>query len=85
VWRLLLLVRQVTHLFALLLWTAAVLAAVAGMPQLAVAIVIVVLFNGVCPFAQEYRADRAVDRLRDLLPVTAVVRRDGHRHTIPAR
>lgn len=78
------LVRQLTHLFALLLWAAAVLAAIAGMPQLGVAIVIVVLFNGFFAFAQEYRADRAVARLRDLLPVRAVVRRDGHRQTVDA-
>jgi P-type E1-E2 ATPase len=78
------LVRQLTHLFALLLWSAAALAFVAGMPQLAVAIVIVVLFNGIFAFAQEYRADRAVARLRDLLPVKAVVRRDGHRQSVDA-
>ena len=80
----LLLVRQLTHFFALLLWGAATLATLAGMPALGVAIVVVVLFNGVFAFAQEYRADRAVDKLRDLLPVTAVVRRDGRRQAIPA-
>jgi calcium-translocating P-type ATPase len=82
IWRAL--VRQLTHLFALLLWAAAALAALAGMPQLAVAIVIVVLFNGIFAFAQEYRADRAVARLRDLLPVKAMVRRDGHRQSVDA-
>ncbi|MGC1211804.1 MAG: HAD-IC family P-type ATPase, partial [Micromonospora sp.] len=76
--------RQFVHLFALLLWGAAGLAVAAGMPQLGVAIVIVILVNGGFAFVQEYRADRAVDRLRDLLPVTAVVRRDGRRHEVPA-
>ncbi|GIJ71707.1 cation-translocating P-type ATPase [Virgisporangium ochraceum] len=78
------LLRQLTHFFALMLWVAAGLAAVAGMAQLAIAIVIVVLVNGGFAFAQEYRADRAADRLRGLMPATAVVRRDGRRHTVPA-
>jgi magnesium-transporting ATPase (P-type) len=78
-----LLLRQLTHFFAVLLWAAAVLATIAGMPQLGVAIVIVVLLNGGFAFAQEYRADRAADRLRDLMPVTATVRRDGHRRRVP--
>ncbi|GAA1411810.1 cation-translocating P-type ATPase [Catellatospora coxensis] len=80
----LLLIRQLTHFFALLLWLAAALALLAGMPQLSVAIIIVVLVNGVFAFVQEYRADRAVERLRDLLPAQAVVRRDGHRRTVAA-
>jgi magnesium-transporting ATPase (P-type) len=81
---LLLLARQVTHFFALLLWAAAGLAALAGMPQLGVAIVVVIVVNGGFAFIQEYRADQAVERLRDLLPVTAVVRRGGRRLEVPA-
>ncbi len=80
----LMLAKQLTHFFALLLWAAAVLATLAGMPALGGAIVVVIVFNGVFAFAQEYRADRAVDRLRDLLPVNTVVRRDGRRQSIPA-
>ncbi|MEU8006057.1 cation-transporting P-type ATPase [Catellatospora sp. NPDC049111] len=79
----LLLVRQLTHFFALLLWAAALLAVLAGMPELSVAIIIVIVVNGVFAFVQEYRADRSVDRLRDLMPATAVVRRDGHRRSVP--
>jgi calcium-translocating P-type ATPase len=82
-WRLL--IRQVTHFFALLLWVAAALAVVAGMPQLGAAIAIVVVVNGAFAFVQEHRADRAAERLRHLMPATAVVRRDGHRLTIPAQ
>ena len=69
---------QLVHFFALMLWVAAGLALLAGMPVLAVAIAVVVVLNGVFSFAQEYRADRAAERLRDLLPVRAIVRRDGH-------
>ena len=80
----LLLARQMTHFFALLLWTAAGLAYLGGMPQLAVAIVIVVLVNGAFAFVQEYRADRAGRRLRELLPARVIVRRDGRRTVVDA-
>ena len=80
----LLLAKQMTHFFALLLWVAAGLAYLGGLPQLAVAIVIVVLVNGVFAFVQEYRADRAGRRLRELLPARVIVRRDGRRITVNA-
>lgn len=73
---------QMTHLFAAMLWFAAVLALLAGMPQLAVAIVIVVVVNGVFAFVQEFRADRAASRLRELVPARANVWRDGIRRSI---
>ncbi|QKW33929.1 cation-transporting P-type ATPase [Actinomadura sp. NAK00032] len=73
------LARQLVHFFALLLWAAALLAYAGGMPQLAVAIAVVVVLNGVFAFAQEYRAERAGRRLRELLPTRAAVRRDGRR------
>lgn len=80
----LLLAQQMTHFFALLLWVAAGLAYIGGMPQLAVAVVLVVLINGVFAFVQEYRADRAARRLRELLPARVVVRRDGRRTVVDA-
>ncbi len=67
---------QLVGLLAVMLWTAAGLALAASMPQLTVAIVVVVLFNAVFAFIQEARADRAADRLRDLLPRDVTVRRD---------
>ncbi|HEX6577888.1 MAG TPA: cation-transporting P-type ATPase, partial [Jiangellaceae bacterium] len=79
------LVAQMVHFFALLLWSAAALAWLAGMPELAVAIVVVVLVNGVFAFAQEYRADRAGQRLVELVPAWATVRRDGRRLEVSAR
>ncbi|ONF73609.1 cation-translocating P-type ATPase [Amycolatopsis keratiniphila] len=75
---------QFVHFFALMLWVAAVLALIAGMPALAIAIAVVVVLNGVFSFAQEYRADRAAERLRDLLPVRATVRRDGRAKVVQA-
>ena len=68
----------------ILLWVAAGLAAIAGMPQLAVAIAVVVLINGVFAFIQEHRAERAADRLQDLLPKQVTVRRGGEIHVVDA-
>ncbi|HEY5186628.1 MAG TPA: cation-transporting P-type ATPase [Actinomycetes bacterium] len=78
------LLKQFTHFFAAMLWVAAALALIAGLPQLAVAIAVVVVLNGLFSFAQEYRADRATARLRDLLPLEATVVRDGVRVVVPA-
>ncbi len=81
---LLLLLRQLTNFFAVMLWIAAALAFVGGTPELGIAIAVVVLVNGVFAFAQEYRADRAGQRLQDLLPVRATVLRDGRRTEVAA-
>ena len=77
-------VAQLTHFFAVLLWVAAALALAAGMPALGVAIAVVVVVNGAFAFAQEYRAERAAERLRDLLPARATVVRDGRRTEVAA-
>ena len=79
-----LLARQMIGFFAVMLWVAAGLAWLAQMPALAVAIAVVVLLNGGFAFAQEYRADRASQRLRELLPAHATVRRDGRAHVVDA-
>jgi calcium-translocating P-type ATPase len=73
---------QFTHFFALMLWVAALLAQIAGMPQLAVAIVVVIIVNGVFAFVQEQRAERAAEQLQALLPAGVVVRRDGRPVTV---
>ena len=78
------LAKQFTHFFALMLWVAAVLAAVGGMPQLAVAIVVVVIVNGLFSFAQEERASRAAAALSELLPLRVSLLRDGRRAMVEA-
>jgi calcium-translocating P-type ATPase len=65
------------HFFAILLWFAGGLAFVARLPELGIAIFVVVVINGLFAFVQEYRAEHAAERLRDLLPRKATVRRDG--------
>jgi magnesium-transporting ATPase (P-type) len=71
------LLRQLTHLLALLLWVAVGLALLAGMPALAVAITVIIVVNAVFAFGQEFRADRSTQRLRELLPRATRVVRDG--------
>lgn len=78
------LLRNLVHLFALLLWAGAALAALAGMPELTVAIIVVILVNAVFSFAQEHRAERAVAALRRVLPQRARVRRDGRPQEVDA-
>ena len=69
--------RQLVHFFALLLWAACLLAVLGGLPQLSVAIAIVILLNAVFAYSQEAKASRAAERLRDLLPQQVTARRDG--------
>ncbi|HTU95203.1 MAG TPA: HAD-IC family P-type ATPase, partial [Solirubrobacteraceae bacterium] len=78
------LVRQFVHPLALLLWIAAVLAAVSGSQTLAIAIVAVIVLNAALAFMQELQAERATEALRELLPVRARVRRDAQETEIPA-
>jgi magnesium-transporting ATPase (P-type) len=75
---------QFTHLFAVLLWVGSVLAFVSGQIGIGVAIIAVIVLNGVFGFLQEHRAERAVAALKRLLPDAATVRRDGRQHRIPA-
>jgi sodium/potassium-transporting ATPase subunit alpha len=76
--------REFTHFFAIILWVGAVLAFLAeyfdpgqGMVRLGIAIVGVILINGVFSFWQEYKAERAIDALRQLLPQQVTAVRDG--------
>jgi P-type Ca2+ transporter type 2C len=65
------------HLFAVLLWIAAALAWVSSMPELAWAIVAVIIVNGLFSYWQEYRAGREIEALVRLLPRQVMVRRNG--------
>ncbi|MHB1572311.1 MAG: HAD-IC family P-type ATPase, partial [Solirubrobacteraceae bacterium] len=76
--------RNFTYFFALLLWAGAALAWIGDQPQLSVAIVVVIVVNAMFSFAQEYRAERAVEALRRILPQRVRVRRDGRPREIDA-
>lgn len=76
--------RQFFHLIAILLWTAALLAWWVGMPELSVAVVIVIVINGLFSYWQQFRAEKAVEALESLLPRHATVRRSGEETTLSA-
>ncbi len=65
------------HVMAILLWVGGTVAYFAGLPEMAVAIWVVNLVNGIFSFWQEYKAERATEALLRLLPATAAVLRDG--------
>ena len=78
------LARQFTHFLAILLWIAAGLSFAAelmnpgeGMATLGWAILGVIGINAVFAFLQEYKAERAVQTLRRLLPDKAWITRNG--------
>ncbi len=77
-------IRECTHFFAWILWVAAGLAVLGdslspgqGMAQLAIAIVMVILLNAIFSFFQEYRAERALEALRMMLPPKVKIIRGG--------
>ena len=76
---------HIAHLMAALLWVAGGLAIVGGRPVLGLVIWSVVLVNAGFSFWQEYRAERAVAALKQVLPAYARVMRGGQEVRIPAR
>ncbi len=82
--------KEFTHFFALILWLAAGLAFIAewkdpgqGMAMLGYAVLGVILINGLFSFWQEYRAEKALAALRDLLPHHTTALRDGRAVQLP--
>ena len=65
------------HLFAILLWIGGALAFFADQPQLGWAVFAVILINAIFSFWQEFKAEKATEALKKLLPPTAKVQRDG--------
>lgn len=79
------LIANLYHTFALLLWAAALLAFIAGMGRLGWAIIAVIIINALFSFWQEYRAGQAVAALKKMLPARARVLRDGTLNDVLAR
>ena len=73
------LLRNFFSFFAVLLWMAALLCYLPGvdMPQLGATILIVIFLNGWFSFLQEYRSDKAVAALQQLIAQRCRVVRDG--------
>ncbi|MCX6093273.1 MAG: cation-transporting P-type ATPase, partial [Candidatus Bipolaricaulota bacterium] len=73
-----------THLMALLLWAGGAMAFIGKMPQLGWAIWAVIVINAIFSFWQEFRAEKAAEALKMLLPQFARVVRDRVEARIPA-
>jgi len=84
--------KQFTHFLAILLWIGAGLAFLSeylnpgeGMLTLGIAIVGVIFINAVFTFLQEYRAEKAIEKLKLLLPFYVKVMREGRYKEIHVR
>jgi len=73
-----------THLMAIMLWIAGIGAIIARMPELAIAVWAVNIINGAFSFFQEFRAEKATEALKKILPATSRVMRDGEEKKILA-
>ena len=73
-----------THLMAILLWAGGLVGFAAGLPQLGLAIWMVNVINGLFSFWQEYKAEKATEALRKLLPTYARVVREGRERRLRA-
>lgn len=67
------------HLLALILWLAAALCFIprVNMPQLGCAIILVIIINAIFSFLQEFRAEKALEALKKMLPSYSNVLRNG--------
>ena len=66
-----------THLMAILLWVGGIAAFLGDLPELGIAIWMVNLINGAFSFWQEFRAGKATEALKKMLPAYAHVIREG--------
>jgi Ca2+-transporting ATPase len=82
-WQLLL--EQFKNILVVILLIAVGLSAFLGHGVEAIAIAVIVLFAVGLGFVQEYRAERAIEALRQMAAPTATVLRDGEEVEIPAR
>ncbi|MCJ7696206.1 MAG: cation-transporting P-type ATPase, partial [Anaerolineaceae bacterium] len=73
-----------THLMAILLWVGGIVAFIAKMPELGIAVWMVNIINGAFSFWQEFRAEKATEALKKILPATSRVMRNGSELRIPA-
>ena len=79
------LLEQFKNVLIVILLLATALSAFLGHGVEAIAITVIVLFAVILGFIQEYRAERAIEALREMAAPNATVIRDGREQRIPAR
>ncbi len=79
------LLSQFKNLLIIILLIATALSAFLGHGVEAVAVAVIVLFAVLLGFVQEFRAERAVEALREMAAPNATVLRDGEERDVPAR
>ncbi|HEX6626070.1 MAG TPA: cation-translocating P-type ATPase [Pyrinomonadaceae bacterium] len=79
------LLEQFQNVLIIILLLATALSAFLGHGVEAIAITVIVLFAVVLGFVQEYRAERAIEALREMAAPTATAIRDGRERKVPAR
>jgi Ca2+-transporting ATPase len=79
------LIEQFKNILVIILIIAVGLSALLGHGVEAIAIGVIVLFAVLLGFVQEYRAERAIEALRQMAAPTATVLRDGEEGQLPAR
>ncbi|MGH9943733.1 MAG: cation-translocating P-type ATPase [Pyrinomonadaceae bacterium] len=79
------LLEQFKNVLIIILLFATALSAFLGHGVEAIAITVIVLFAVVLGFVQEYRAERAIEALREMAAPTATVIREGREREVPAR
>jgi Ca2+-transporting ATPase len=80
-----LLLAQFKNVLIVILLIATGLSAFLGHELEAIAIAVIVTFAVLLGFIQEYRAERAIEALREMAAPTATVLRDGQESEVPAR
>ena len=80
-----LLLEQFKNVLIVILLVATAFSAFLGHWVEAIAIAVIVLFAVLLGFIQEYRAERAIDALREMAAPTATVLREGQENEVPAR
>ena len=75
-------VSQFTDFMIIVLIVAAIIAGAVGEVIDSIAIVVIVMLNGIIGFVQDYRAEQAIEALRRMAAPTAKVRRNGRIHTL---
>ena len=80
-----LLLEQFKNVLIVILLVATALSAFLGHGLEAIAIAVIVIFAVLLGFIQEYRAERAIEALRQMAAPTATVLREGQENEVPAR